>query len=321
MQDWMQQAVADAAEAAPTTVRALPPVVPGRTMHLDADLLCYWAGGNEETTVEESRLRAAGRIETMRELTGAESVVLHLTDDGSTKGDRRIIAVTKPYQGNRSSGRRPKNWGYLREWCQTQTTYRTKVWASREADDGMALCAYHELAKHGRPVVIASGDKDMRMLPGVHIDWQDFSITEVPLGTWELVGSNGKVYGLKWFFLQMLQGDTADNIPGLPKFNGKPVGPKTAEGLLAQAKNPEEGWLVLRTCYAATYPEDWRERLVEQAMLLWLRTDADAWCGDFWRRTGAAGLRATIDIFQQRIKDAYAQAESLGGSGVPSDRA
>lgn len=309
MQDWMQQAAADAAATAPTEAPPPPPVVPGLELHVDGDLLCYWAGGSEDTSVAESRQRAVGRVNTMAELIGAERVIIHLTEDGSTKGDRRIIATVKPYQAQRKASRKPKNWQYLRDWLAQQTLWRVKSWGSREADDGISLCAYDACFK-GKLIGIASGDKDMRMLPGIHVDWQDFSVVTVPHGTYELVAENGKVYGTKWFLLQMLQGDTADNIPGLPRYQGKPVGPVTAANLLSGTKTLAEGWEIVAGCYAHEYGEDYRDRVVEQAMLLWLRTDAAAWCGDFWRYTGPAnqGWLKHINKVQDRIKEAYAEA-------------
>ena len=121
MQDWMQQAAADAAATAPTEAPPPPPAVPGLELHVDGDLLCYWAGGSEDTSVAESRQRAVGRVNTMAELIGAERVIIHLTEDGSTKGDRRIIATVKPYQAQRKASRKPKNWQYLRDWLAQQT--------------------------------------------------------------------------------------------------------------------------------------------------------------------------------------------------------
>lgn len=327
--DWLQDAAAAAAEQSPTNARPVPAVVPGRVLHFDGDLLCYWAGGNEDTTVSESRNRAAGRILAMQELTGSESTIIHMTADSSTKGDRRIIATVKPYQAQRKSSRKPQNWGYLREWLQDQSRWRSKVWATREADDGMALCA-HDACRKGQPLIaVGSGDKDMRMFPGVHIDWQTFDVTEVPYGTFELIGTNGKLYGYKWFFQQMLQGDTADNIPGLPEYNGKKVGEVTAEKLLADCRHVEAAWLRVSECYEDCYGSDWRAMFIEQAMLLWLRTDNAGSIHDFWSvlpddcNIGSSWplWLAEINKVQDRIKEAYAEAQGYGSSAVPQDRA
>lgn len=324
--EWLQAAAAAAAEQAPTQSRPIPPVVPGRVLHFDGDLLCYWAGGSEDTTVEQSRTRAAGRVEAMRELAGAESVVMHMTADASTKGDRRIIATVKGYQVQRKSSRKPKNWAYLREWLAGQSRWRVKMWATREADDGIALCAHDAYRKGQQPIAIGSGDKDMRMLPGIHVNWQTFEVTEVPYHAYDVVGADGKQYGYKWFFQQMLQGDTADNIPGLPEFNGKKVGEVTAASLLKDCTSVGEAWGRVQECYEDCYGDGAKAAFTEQAMLLWLRTDHAAWCGDFWtvlNDFGGApgGYLKTINAVQARIQEAYAEAQSLGSGAVPQDRA
>lgn len=317
---WMQQAAQQAAADAPIKVKEPPPVVPGRVLHLDGDLLCYFAGGNEETTVAESRLRAISKINTMREQSGSESVVLHLTAESSTKGDRRIIATVKPYQGQRKSGRKPKNWAYLRQWAEGYTgdLFRSKLWATREADDGMVLCAY--AAKDLDLVVIGSGDKDLRMSPGWHCNWSDYSMTFVPTGAFNVVGCDGLQYGHRWFWEQMLQGDTADNIPGLPRWYGALCGKQTAAKLLAGVTDNDAAFELVYGGYEAEYGLDADDRFIEQAMLLWMRTDAAADIGDV-QRILPRSFEAAINRVRARIKEKYEEAQSLGGCGVQSDRA
>lgn len=315
---WMQQAAQQAAADAPIKVRDLPPVVPGRVLHLDGDLLCYWAGGSEDTTVAESRSRAISKINTLREQSGSESVVLHLTADASTKGDRRLIATVKGYQAQRKSGRKPKNWGYLRQWAeQGSDLFRTKVWATREADDGMALCGH--TAEFGK-VAIASGDKDLRMVPAVHVNWNTYEVTEVPHGSFHVHGADGLTYGHRWFWEQMLQGDTADNIPGLPYWYGAKCGKVTAAKLLTGYEDNEDAFALVYAGYEAEYGEEADDRFIEQAMLLWLRCDHNADIVDV-QRILPVSFEKSINKVRQRIKEAYEQAQSLGGFSVSGDRA
>lgn len=331
MSEWMQQA-ADAAAAASPVETVAPPIVPGRVLDVDADMVCYWAGGTDETTVQTSRMTALNKIEFMREMSGSESVVCHLTADSSTKADRRIIATVKPYQGQRKGGRKPKNWGYLRDFF---TNYKgplftTKVWATREADDGICYAA------HAKPVplgttpnrVIASADKDMRMIPGWHIDWNTGEMVEVPMGAFEVWNkAHDKLYGHKWFWMQMLQGDTADNIPGLPMLEGKPVGPKRAEKLLADVHDNHSAFDTVSCAYQLEYGEHWAARFVEQGLLLWMRRDAQASVWDLSNfllplaHSEVQALSYEVTQVEQRIKEAYAQAQSLGSCGVQDDRA
>lgn len=316
---WMQQAADAAAAAAPIQVREIPPVAPGRVLHLDGDLLCYWAGGSEDTTVGESRQRAIGKINTLREQSGSEKVVMHLTADTSTKGDRRLIATVKPYQGQRKSGRKPKNWGYLRQWAEgfQGDLFQPKVWATREADDGMTLCC-HEAA-FGK-AALASGDKDLRISSGVHVNWNTYEVTEVPRGSFYVKGTDGLTYGHRWFWEQMLQGDTADNIPGLPFWYGAKCGKVTAAKLLDGIENNSAAFDLVFAGYEAEYGMDAGDRFIEQAMLLWMRHDFDADIGDV-QRILPVSFEKEINKVRQRIKDCYDQAQSLGGFSVPGDRA
>jgi DNA polymerase-1 len=265
--------IEQAAQEAPQFGASLfPATVPGRVLHLDADYLAYYASGNDECEPGRARQNAFDRIEQTRLRCGAESVVAHLSASGCTKAHRFIIATVKAYQGQRNASRKPKNWAYLREVLETYEgpKFKPKVWVTREADDGIAYCA------HQGSAVISTRDKDMRMLPGLHINWMDYTLTEVPPGAYDVIGVDGLQYGAKWFYLQLLQGDTADNIPGLPKLFGKLCGDKTAEKYLAGTTCIEDAYDRVQAAYEDHYGAPWADALIEQAGLLWLRTDAQA---------------------------------------------
>src|SRR5690606_29458764 len=123
----------------------------------------------------------------------------------------------------------------------------------------------------GRMHVVHTADKDMRMFCGTHVAWKDFTITEVPLDAYDIVGRDGKQYGHKFFWYQMLVGDTADNIPGLPG-----VGPATAEAALAGTVCNVDAAAVVRGAYSGRLGDGWHDYFVEQAVLLWMRTDRAA---------------------------------------------
>jgi DNA polymerase-1 len=272
MNESLRAKIAKAAEDKPQFgAGTFPAVVLGRVLHLDGDYLAYFAAGNDDCLPGQARQNAFGRIETTRLLTGSESVVLHLSASGCTKANRYLIATVKPYQGQRS-GRKPRNWQYLREVLEHYEgpKFRPKVWVTREADDGVAYCSTLE------HIAISTRDKDFRMLPGLHINWMTWERTEVPPGAYDVQGEDGLQYGLKWFWLQLLQGDTADHIPGIPKLFGKQCGEAGAEKYLAGTTCTEDAYDRVQTAYAAHYGTGWADALVEQAGLLWLRTDAQA---------------------------------------------
>lgn len=312
MQDWLKAATAAVAADAPMVAQTVP-VVPNRRLHLDGDMLAYWAGGNNETSPAVSRQIALGKIDAMQYAAGAESTVVHLTARSSHKGQRFIIATVKPYQGQRKSGRKPRNWEFLRTLMEGGESFphRTKLWATREADDGFALVA-------GPDAVLATKDKDMRMITNCwHMLWDSMEMVWVPPDTFALE-ANGLLYGHKWFWQQMLQGDTADNIPGLPEYYGKQCGEMTAVRALADTACNADAYDVVATAYEVHYADEWKARMLEQALLLWLRPGQAAHISDVLQMLPADVFSDELAAVEQRIKEVYAEADAIQGAAVQS---
>ena len=323
--------MARAADAAPV-IREMPALVPGLAVHVDGDMICYECAGNDDVTPGEARQRALNKIESLRLRSGAETVNVHMTAKGCSKAERYLIATVKPYQGSRK-GHKPKNHDYLENWLSTYTgpAFKVKSWNDREADDGIAACAYYALTTKLGYIVIATADKDMRMLPGLHIDWRSGELIAVPPGSYDVVGPfNGKQYGTKWFWLQMLQGDAADNIPGLPgyvdeKGKVKLLGEKTAEKLLSSCKDDHQAFTEVYGLYCEYYEhlgftqDEADDRFCEQAGLLWMRTDLKAALDNFARHEGPGcvsgsfpnELRVAAGRMCQRVRRLRAEANEL----------
>lgn len=320
----LADAIAKAAAAQPVEFK-LPALVPGRELHIDGDYLAYHAAGNDEVEPGTARNTCISRLEGMARRCGASRIIVHLTKGSSHKGFRYFAATVKPYQAQRKSGRKPKNWQYLRDFLEQYQGERftVKIWEQREADDGIAICAYHA-ATRGKQIVIATADKDMRMLPGLHMSWVSQAIVaDVPLHCYDLIGDDGKQYGYKWLLLQLLHGDTADNIPGLEKVvilgKAKQCGEVTAGSLLAPHDTLEAGWAAVEKCYRSYYGSMWADRMAEQLCLLYLRHDPQAVVAS-WTLNGAlnavadqALINAALNL-DGRIKDevaALAKAQSI----------
>lgn len=274
-----------AAQVSPQMPTVLPPVR-GRTLLIDGDYLAYWAtGGNTDDPGRAIRV-ARDKIEQLQAKARAEYVEIHLTGSGSTKGDRYLIARLKPYQGGRK-GERPKYWQLVRQMLESRED--ATVWMDREADDGLAMRAANFMVTRNsgeQLIFIASPDKDLRMVPGTHIDWSTGDTVQVLCHSYRVVHAD-KVYGYCWFLTQLLRGDPVDNIPGLPhtideKGKKKLVGDVGAAALLAGTENPEQGWTVVLREYMKTYPDTWADELCEQAALLWLRRGTAADPADWW---------------------------------------
>jgi DNA polymerase-1 len=274
-------------EGVPAVTPQFVPKVPGRYLFVDADILCYQCGGNDDTDIETSRQSLKRKIDLFMAASGAERLTLGMTGPGSNKGHRAVIAYTKPYQGTRS-GSKPKNWLYLRNYVQEGLAGPVKVVYDREADDLAGLFS----TTYGDKAVLCSRDKDFRMLPGWHLDWDTCELVHVPREAFS-VEAGGKVYGTKWFWTQMLTGDSADNIPGLPKHPQYPrgVGPVAAAKILAGVEDDQHAMHFVSEAYKDHYGEEWADRYVEQASLLWIRRTTEAFV-DEW----AEYLPVTVDI-------------------------
>jgi len=310
--DWLLAAAAKAAEAHPRACTLVPATVPGRTAHVDGDYLAYRCSGGAECPAGVARANVRDKVQALMEMSGSTQARVHLSMPGGTKGERALVATVKPYQGQRS-GAKPLNWEMLRAWLEGYDGdgFSVSRWRDREADDGMALASW-QADDPLRTCVIASPDKDMRMLAGLHIDFHDYTLTEVPDGAYEVIGTDGKVYGHKWFWQQTLQGDTADNIPGLPRADGRLCGEKTAARYLDGTTGNEEAFEVVARLYRDYYSEGWADAFVEQAALLWLRGGKPAYLHDFLRvvpRTPE--IEAAAKRLIKRVKEIRAEIDSI----------
>lgn len=247
-------------------------IMPGRTLYADGDGLAYYCSGSDETAPDRAVANLRDKLNAAKIAAGAEHVVILTTAPGSHKGHRYAIARVKPYQGQRSNARRPKNWELLRSYVTESRLFPVELAHFSEADD---LFAFRASINPSLSVILTQ-DKDMRMVPGWHLDWMTHTMHFLEPTAYK-ARFNDKWYGWHWFWLQMLQGDQADNIPGLPRFREfdksplKLCGEKTAEKLLADCTMNVEAALKVRTLYQSYYGAEADVNLLEQACLLWMR--------------------------------------------------
>ncbi len=272
-----------AASAASVAQQAVPVIAGNRVLLVDGDALCYYCAGNEDTTIGQARINVAGFIKQAMDRSGAKSAVILVTGDGSHKGHRYAVARVKPYQGNRSGKSRPKNWEALRGLIQSGSfdgpTVITNVTTYCEADDLFSYLSSEAPDEY----VIFTQDKDLRMVPAWHLTWPDMLLFFVPPGTYSMT-MHDKMYGTRWFWTQMLMGDTADNIPGLPGYydgivksgpnKGQPklvkVGEVGAKDILA-GSTEASAYATVRSFYENYYGGNAGLQMLEQGILLWMR--------------------------------------------------
>lgn len=281
-----------------------PETVPGRTVHIDADFLAYMVSYEKEGNViqlDDMQHNCSVAVEKIRRMAAAQFVHLHLTPGTSTKGDRPALAIQREYQANRQGKPKPDKLHIMRDWMARNFTSTSNQFA--EADDSMAAAQYAAIkAGSGHLSVICSKDKDLNMVAGLHLDWDTGRITkpENELGHEDTFGSiwleeksakKIKGIGTKFFWSQLLTGDTADNIQGLPLLfhadlsKPKKVGPVLANGFLIGVKSDKEAFNKIKAAYEKYGQElgfthwktgeavSWQNVFISEMQLLWMRRE------------------------------------------------
>lgn len=246
-----------------------PRTVPGRVAHIDADFLAYQVsaetrdeldGIKPRKSLEDMRNNARRAAEHLQRLVGADTYVCHVTASASTKGGRPDQAVQHEYQAGRKGRDKPEFLDAIRAFIGTELN--GAVHLDQEADDGMAqanYAIYRDTAPWGDMMksVIVSKDKDLRMVPGLHWDFDEevvFCVNDSFGKIWvDDKGSSKTVkgWGTKFFWAQCLMGDSADSIKGLPKATIVPgrfklCGPVMAAHLLDGVENDKDAFHLVK---------------------------------------------------------------------------
>jgi DNA polymerase-1 len=280
------------------------PTVKGRTVHIDADFLAYQVSYDDEKTVSEMQSNCDAAVEKMRLMSGSEHARLHLTPKGSDKGGRFDLALLKEYQANRKDKPKPKFLHHMREWMHKERGAILHM--TCEADDGMSIAQYGSI-RDGSPnlSVIATKDKDLCMVPGLQLNWDTGEMTDIEtefgyimLHEMDNKAKTKKIKGRGWkyFWAQMLMGDSADNIQGLPKVcdlafcptgKYKACGPVLAYDILSGVTNNKQAFQVVRDLfkeygdkigflnYRDGTPVPFGKAFQSEAQLIWMRRHDD----------------------------------------------
>lgn len=164
---------------------------------------------------------------------------------------RHEVAKSYPYKGNRKAVEKPKHLNHIRNYLVLK--FGAIISQGEEADDLIAI----EATRCGPTTIVASIDKDMLQIPCRHFNFNKNEWTNVD-----------KWSGTKFFYTQILTGDSADNIKGLYG-----IGPKKAELILKLVDTEEGLWKTVVKAYDGN-----KERVIENARLLWLRR----YKGEMW---------------------------------------
>lgn len=185
---------------------------------------------------------------------GFEEYHLYLTGSGNF---RKEVATIKPYKGNRKPEDRPKYYQEIRDYM--INVWKAEVIDGREADDALGC---EQWSDPDRGTVIVSIDKDLDTVPGWHFNYVKNVLYDVSLDE-----ANRK------FYLQMLIGDSSDNIPGINK-----IGPVTANRLLPEKAGMSSWKNTVEQKYKEQYGAKWREAFVEVGTLLYIQREVGKEC-------------------------------------------
>ena len=215
------------------------PNLGGKVLLLDGDGCCYSAASQaarEATAIK----RFQEEIFTEMYRAGCSSAVVHLTPSGCFKNGRHLLNTVKPYQANRQDSKnKPKHLELLRSQyvadkiMDTFPEITVHLHYDIEADDALIIDHYKN-----PDWVLVSPDKDLLMSPYVQyivdegrseVLMQGDTFGWISRKDWIREGSGVKASkligkGTKFFLAQMLMGDTADNVQGILKLNGKACG-------------------------------------------------------------------------------------------------
>ena len=239
------------------------------TAIIDGDIVAYrCAAASEDTDLEICCLRADKLMQDIIFLCEASDYKCYLTGQ-----DNFRKKIYPEYKANRKDKPKPQHLQALR-------TFLVENWSAIisdgcEADDklGIAQIAYYmseEDRAHWKNVggedgyisediyvndlipeetIICSIDKDLLQIPGRHFNWVKSEFYD-----------QTEFGGIKHFYLQLLQGDRGDNIPGVDG-----IGPKKAERFLEGCETEQD---LFDTCLEL-YKND-LDTMIRNGKLLWI---------------------------------------------------
>lgn len=216
---------------------------------IDSDTPAYAAAAMAEGQSEQiARWNVNKTIEDILRKVGTDQFQCFVTGNTNFR-----YQVYPEYKANRLKVKRP-------EYLQVCKQHLIDEWGAVEsinceADDllGIELTRYNA---EDIPAILVSIDKDLDQIPGLHYNpRKELQYTVTPLD------------GLRFFYYQLLVGDTADNIKG-----ASGIGPKRAEKILAGLNTEWELYNAVKDFFSC------EEELVMNAKCLYIwKKENDEW--------------------------------------------
>lgn len=235
---------------------------------IDGDILVYRAGfACNEEPVQNALWACKMLLGSIRKrcdnITG-ERLFISADDQSNFRYE---IAKTRPYKGNRKK-RKPRHYAAIREYL--VDVQKAELVTGQEADDALGIA---QANAEKDTTVICTIDKDLDMIPGWHFNF----VKNIKYYTTDEEAN-------RWFYTQLLQGDSTDNIQGV-----EGIGPVKANKLLDGARSPKDYYNIALEAY-----DNNEELLTEMARLVWIRRKEE----ELWQppvRSGSKRLSTDID--------------------------
>ena len=218
---------------------------------IDGDIICYRVGFASQSTDKETGLVEADPLP--HALHSTKLYVNQIIEDsGCTEYNIYLTPKTTfrnkvrdDYKNNRKGKPKPVHIKAIRDYL--INNYKAKVVQDIEADDALGL-------SQNPYTIIASIDKDLLMCEGKHYNFVKKEFTNVT-----------KEEGTRFFYQQMITGDTSDNILGI-----RGLGKVKASKLLKDTARKDWDNMIIDLYIKEFGYEEGRNRCVQNSQLLWI---------------------------------------------------
>lgn len=238
---------------------------------LDADQMIYKAASTVKR-LDTAIRRFYQLVLEEKFYTNSKEVRAYITPSDNFKCGRYLLPTVKPYQGQRATREEIP----LKAPLKAHLIANPHEYAAQgieiifdyqaEADDRII----EDSIAFGERGLVSSFDKDMNLCRGPKWNPELGTINTIDdaYGWIKYDKSRGKVvgHGLKFWYSQMLMGDSADFVAGLTKYEGKNVGPAKAFQLLKDIHTEYDAAVMIVEAYAAI-----NQNVLAEAECLWLR--------------------------------------------------
>ena len=224
---------------------------------IDGDIIVYRVGfTTEDLDVPLTCIRVIEMVEDILRDVNATEYKIFLTEENDPNAFRKKIYPE--YKAQRKAAK-PKWYKEIRDFLQVQ--YKAEICYEIEADDALGI-EQTRAQQAGVESIVCSIDKDLKQIRGNHYNFvkKEFSVVTVE-------------EALKYFYTQLLTGDSSDNIKGVYK-----CGPVKAAQILGSMDYVKDMFDIVRE----TYNND--EEMLMNGRVLWIwKKPNDDW-KDHWDR-------------------------------------